>query len=333
MFARRRRHHGAVGRIDGLALGEDPNRKPLRRYIDNDDHFVVLFKDMAFAYIDGNLYRDDQLADGGGNLMRHIQVDRHLARPVSEKGEFAPGKEAFDEDSVFGAVAMSIANGDDVLICDDLGDEWADFIGLNTHGSPNTISFYHAKHGPLSLGASPFRISVAVSQAIKNLGRMSLQPEEMARKMGSWSTVYVNGGQQTAITRIVRGDPAALDQIITTVRTAPDAVRRVYIVTSSLSRSQVGETLRMAKEEGVAPAPHFVQLYWLLLSFFQLAPKLARLAISFVRTERHRCSAAKDRTTGTSRPRLGPAFLVRLELRQPLSECSLPLIENLRDQL
>jgi len=67
--------------------------------------------------------------------------------------------------------------------------------------------------------------------------------------------------------RIIRGDSEELQAGVETVRSAPDTLRRAYIVTSSLSKKVVRETLDSAKE-GVAPPPHFVHLYWLLLSFF-----------------------------------------------------------------
>ena len=167
---------------------------------------------------------------------------------------------------MFGIVVDGIAREDSTLVCDDLGDEWADFIGLNTRGEVPILSFYHAKHGPLSLGASPFH--VAVSLAIKNLGRLALPAEVMDGKIASWGAAYSNGGVQTQTPRILRGGNAvALAQSFREARLSPGLVKRVCIVTSSLSRQQVADTLQ-AIRQGQAPAAHFVQLYWLLLSFF-----------------------------------------------------------------
>ena len=152
-----------------------------------------------------------------------------------------------------------------MLVCDDLGDEWADFIGINGRAQPKTISFYHAKHGNLSLGASSFH--VAVSQAIKNLGCMTLAAEAIESKLPTWSRAYSNGNVQTLIPRIVRGDAATIQQRAADARLSPDSIRRVFIVTSSLSRRQLEQTLADIGA-GTAPKPHFVQLYWLLTSYF-----------------------------------------------------------------
>jgi hypothetical protein len=166
---------------------------------------------------------------------------------------------------VFGIVVDAIAANEEVLVCDDLTDEWADFIGISAAGQPKTISFYHAKHGALSLGASPFHI--AVSQAMKNLGRMALSEEALPAKLDRWEQTYANNVVITQIGRIIRGTRPVLEQKIAEVRGAPDTIRRAYIVTSSLSRRQL-EAEFAAITRGQAPRPHFVQLYWLLNAFF-----------------------------------------------------------------
>jgi hypothetical protein len=114
------------------------------------------------------LKQDNVTRDGGALFLGHLIPADCLKSVSSEKGSFRTNQKNFSGTSVFGQLESTIARDDDVLICDDLGDEWADFIGLNTKGAPPMITFYHAKHGKLSLGAGPFHISV--SQAEKNLG-------------------------------------------------------------------------------------------------------------------------------------------------------------------
>lgn len=258
--------HGVFVERTECPVGADPDRASLRAFLDHNDHFIVLFENASLAYLFGTLYRDDAFAAGDETLLRYLRPDKRLPNARSEKGEFSAPQTTFDANSVFGIVADSVASQDDTLVCDDLGDEWADFIGLNTHGDVPILSFYHAKHGSLSLGASPFH--VAVSQAIKNLGRLALLPEAMDQKIASWKQTYSNAGIQTRIPRVLRGgDAAALAESFREARLSPSLVKRVCIVTSSLSLEQVAEALR-ALQGGHAPEAHFVQLYWLLLSFF-----------------------------------------------------------------
>jgi len=243
--------------------GEENNGAPIRRYIDRSNLYTILFNDFSIVYLDGALYKDDSLTDGH-RFLSYLRSDATLSVTTSEKGHFSAAHTAFDVDSVFRIIVDGIAQQDEMLICDDLGDEWADFIGINGHSHPKTISFYHAKHGVLSLGASG--LHVAVSQAIKNLGRINLAPDEIATKLPKWTSAYNSEGP-TLIQRVVRGDPERLNATIIDALSSPDTIRRVFVVTSSLSLSEVDQQF-VAIRGGEAPTPHFVQLYWLLMSYF-----------------------------------------------------------------
>jgi hypothetical protein len=96
-----------------------------------------------------------------------------------------------------------IAEDADLLLCDDLGDEWADFIDISTATSLAMVSLNHAKHGRRAVSASAFHESVG--QAIENLGRMTLPSESMPAKYASWERVYRGPKARTTIPRIVRG--------------------------------------------------------------------------------------------------------------------------------
>lgn len=249
-----------------FAVGQDADRVSLRRYIDAQDGFILLFSALEFAYIGGSLFRDDSLVDGGADLLRRLRPEPLLAAVTDEKGTFTPAHTAFDADSCFGVVVNQVSAGDHVLVCDDLGDEWADFIGLNNGSSPPRVTFYHAKHGALSLGAGPFH--VAIAQALKNLRRMSLPTNAVRQKVPGWRRRYISGGGvHTAIPRIVRGNRQQIPAEFEQARGAPDTFRRVMIVTSSLSYAAVEQALADIAA-GQRPDAYFVQLYWLLLSYF-----------------------------------------------------------------
>ena len=258
--------------IDGIfvestqhAAGQDDASIPLNRYIDRNNLFTVLFKEISIVYLDGSLFRDGTLRDGSQICLSYIRADASLNNVVDEKGTFTAGHRSFDDNSVFGAIVSHIAHEDDVLVCDDLGDEWADFIGANGTSRPKSVSFYHAKHGDVSLGAS--HLHIEVSQAMKNLGRMNFSTTDLTSKMASWTTSYNNDNVQTAIPRIAKGDRATAQAIMADAQASPDAIRRVFIVTSSLSRRQLEVEFDRIRGGGV-PKPHFVQLYWLMITFF-----------------------------------------------------------------
>lgn len=261
----------SIERTD-LPLGEDPEQRSLVKHINQNNTFTVLFNELELAYLDGTLFREPALAGSGESFLAHLRAEPALENVKSEKGTFQNGQIEFTEGSVFRSVNDQIAGDCNVLICDDLGDEWADFIGLSTSSSPSTISFYHAKHGEDSLGASAFH--EAVGQALKNLGNMSLPESSMTRKLDGWDQTYNNNNAQTAIHKIMRGGPKAeVEKAIAMTRTAPDLAKRVFIVTSSLSRKRVAQVFTDAAQ-GRAPSAHFVQLYWLLTNYFAASKEM-----------------------------------------------------------
>jgi hypothetical protein len=267
-----------IPEIEGIFVepanpGEENNGVSIRRYIDRNNLHTILFNDFSIVYLDGALYKDESLTDGR-RFLSYLRSEAGLSAATSEKGNFSAGHTAFDPDSVFRIIVDGIAQQDELLICDDLGDEWADFVGVNGHSQPKTISFYHAKHGVRSLGASG--LHVAVSQAIKNLGRMNLASEEIEAKLPKWTSVYDNGGP-TLIQRVVRGNPEQVKETMIDALSSPDTIRRVYVVTSSLSRRQLQQQF-IAIRAGEAPTPHFVQLYWLLMSYFSACTEVGACA-------------------------------------------------------
>lgn len=246
-------------------LGRNGVFQKLHKYLDEIKALIVLFDDVRLAYIDGQVFRDETLMNGGGEFLQYFTASAALTPVVSEKGNFTAAQTTFDATSSFGAIVDHIAAADPILLCDDLGDEWADFIGVTDHAGLTQISFYHAKHGTLSLGASPFHVSV--SQAIKNLGNMTFPEERLTAKLQLWGSSYNAPGQNTQIPRTIRSNAADLAVSLRRARTAPDARRRVVIVTSSLSLQAVANEF-VAIQNGGRPTPSFVQLYWLLQSFF-----------------------------------------------------------------
>lgn len=246
------------------SLDPDDPGIPLKRYIDQNDLFSVLFNDLAVVYFNGALYRDNNLTDGR-SFLSHFRPSAELGIATDEKGNFLVGQTAFDPDSVFRVVVDHVADRGELLVCDDLGDEWADFIGVNDNSQPKTLSFYHAKHGDLTLGAS--ELHIVTSQAIKNLGRLTASDEEIANKEDKWAAFYRNADVETGIQRVVGSTVQELQGRLRNALLSPDAIRRVFIVTTSLSRGQLQAQFNAIKM-GNPPRGHFVQLYWLLMSFF-----------------------------------------------------------------
>lgn len=248
-----------------FVLGQDDDRVPLKQFIDKEDVFIILFAHPRYAYLDGTLYQDDSLINGGARFLSYLFTNAELATVTDEKGAFTAAQRTFDRGSTFGAILSTVAQEDDVVVCDDLGDEWADFIGFWTNPASPRITFYHAKHGDLSLSASAFHVSVG--QAIKNLGHLALSGPAMTTKLNRWRRYYRNSNVTTRIHRTCRGAPEDVRTAVEFCGAAPHTLKRVAIVTSSLSKRAVEQAFQDIAA-GNRTSPYFVQLYWLLSSFF-----------------------------------------------------------------
>lgn len=245
-------------------VGQDEEATTIVRYMNSKDMYLVMFGDYRYVYMQGELFVDGQIGSGAEAFLRRIVAQPALSRVVTEKGDFRARQMEFDSDSVFRVIVDQCASGYSVLICDDLGAEWADFIAIDVDSLPPRVAFFHAKHGEDSLGASQFH--VAVSQAIKNLPFVALADLAIENKKELWNRNYIGQGAETNIPRTLRG-AEQLDSAVERSVLAVDTVRYVYIVTSSLSRAQVAAALASIRS-GEAPSPHVVQMYWLLSSFF-----------------------------------------------------------------
>lgn len=248
------------------------NRTPLKRVLDQENRYAVLFNKIDVVYMDESLYRDPSLVDGGERLLGYLHPSPSLGATTSEKGTFSTAHTVFDQASVFGVVVGEVSLPSEFLACDDLGDEWADFIGVNSQAQQKTVTFYHAKHGAPSLSASAFHVSIG--QAIKNLRHLRLTPESLDAKSTKWNATYNNNGHETRIPRMLKGTFAEMRSRVHETVVFPDTIRRVYIVTDSLSRQEVAATLAAAKA-GQPPPAHFVQLYSLLMGFFSACTEVS----------------------------------------------------------
>lgn len=120
--------------------------------INKDSLFTVSFQNIDIRYTTRTLFRDNKLLGNIDYFLKSIETSPFLKTAVSEKGVIKASSTSFDANSLFGIIETSLSS-DQYLLCDDLGDEWADYIGF-TDGT--SIRFYHAKTSKQKYSASAF---------------------------------------------------------------------------------------------------------------------------------------------------------------------------------
>lgn len=214
----------------------------------------VTFSDPSYAYAANQLFRDHRLLSSR-NLLLDILSDQLPAHASLEKREH---NGRFASSSLFGFVVETTARSDQYLVCDDIGTEWADFISVDPPA--RQIAFYHCKGGRVDVGASG--LHEVVSQAAKNLGYLSATQAELAGRSAKWGQRWKN----TSVPRLQRGETVQdFVREFINAASAPQAVRRVVIVTSALSKTAVAHAF--ADFDDGAPQPEAVHVLWLLSIF------------------------------------------------------------------
>jgi hypothetical protein len=232
--------------------------KRLSTHSNEANNFLITFSEPEYGYSDRQLFRDMSLFGSIDSMLRMFEAQVGLSTVTKEK---AASNTEFEKDGIFRFVEDSVVPESAHLVCDDYGDEWADYIAADTTSNPPRLQFIHCKHGKKSTGASA--LHEVIGQAIKNLSRISRGSEAFATKVdNTWSKNYL----KTKIPRIRRGATAAeVKQAFTTVLSDPNTERSVVLVLSGISLKQLTEEFAALKA-GTA-RPHVSQLLWILAEF------------------------------------------------------------------
>jgi hypothetical protein len=210
----------------------------------------------------------------GIDLMRVLNPRSSLTRTRSEKGrEGSANGKRWDDESVFAYIdnlgQQGLLSSDrfvaDFLVCDDLGNELADFIALQL--SPLRVAFIHAKQAKAGAdgtnSASAFHD--VCSQAVKNLGPLTPQWEEQLKDVRIWNNQWKGTHKEGAVTKRIRKskNDVAASAIWSEIRRAvrdPSASREVWLVMGGgVSLSKFDSERKTANPPG-----HLIQFVYLL---------------------------------------------------------------------
>lgn len=242
---------------------DNGSEKRFLDYINIQNQFIVNFDHLELIYTNRKLFRDSRLVGNIDYFMDVFIPYNDLNTVTSEKGNFLPVNTLFDISSVFGFVETQFSGDYNYFICDDLGKEWADHIGL----SDGKVSFYHSKYKGSNFSASAFQD--VVGQALKNISSLSPADYQLESKRNIWNDYYRNGGVVTQIQRLRSGD--TVDEAITyfseTIKN-PNLSREVFLVVNFISKSGLEEKLNDLRDGVAFPERNeVIQILWFISSF------------------------------------------------------------------
>ncbi|MGF1944489.1 hypothetical protein [Enterococcus casseliflavus] len=196
--------------------------------------------------------------------MRCFTPVKELEKTTTEKGKPKESDVLFPAKSQFRYIQDNFRDSD-FLICDDLGNEIADFITI-TDGKG--ISFYHAKSDHTkTLSATAFHI--VVSQAEKNLGSViNVDNMNLQNKKKLWSKKFPTTNIPRLISRVE--NKTSEDAIKMLEKNSSGIVtKKVCLVVDFISKEKLKKEL--GKEHIKSEA---LQILWLLASFITICDEL-----------------------------------------------------------
>jgi hypothetical protein len=249
-------HSDKLDRINvAFATGETIS---LLHLINRYNLYIVSFNHADIRFSGKTLFRDSKLLTNLPYFLESFETNSVFTSIKSEKGDPTPTCKKFDSDSLFGVIESQFSTDCDFLFCDDLGNEWADYIGFREN---QFIRFYHAKFSNKNFSASAFQEVVA--QALKNLGNFNFN-QNLDTKTKKVKEKYSTSN----IPRFRKGkSKKAFMKDLQSTFNFPQTRKELVIVVNFMSKKELDTQLNLltkgkAKNEAV-------QILWLLSTLFR----------------------------------------------------------------
>jgi hypothetical protein len=263
----------ASAALDGLYASNEPHdARGLVDYLNREQSFRVIPCSENAIYVLGEFYRPIFKVGADFNadefeVSKILVPSPALADVGSEKHPVLPDGQGWRISSLFGIIDSLGQSADlvrhfgapDILVCDDMGTEIADFI--LAHTDANKIVFIHAKASSSRRPYSASALQDVCAQATKNINYLGMFNVETPPKLDSWDEPWRSKGTQVDNRiRIGEGSGSAIWARIRSIIRHPLAEREVWLFLGQiLSKQQLEEHLAHQP-----PRPEALQAAFLL---------------------------------------------------------------------
>lgn len=233
-------------------------------YVNKEKPFSAVFDSPNYSYYSKLCFEDKHLINNIPSILNVFDDSYDFSGTLSEKEKpHATNLGRFPTNSLFRKVEDQYCSAHNIVICDDMNDEWADHIAIDSNSAIPSISFIHSKFtNKDTYGASAFHDVVA--QALKNIGRTQAEKQLFKDKYDNeWYKNYEN----TKISRVTGAQNwQEIELALDAVNQNPNSIKKIVLATPFLSKDKLaGELSKLAS--GNKCKPHYVQLIWLINTF------------------------------------------------------------------
>lgn len=229
--------------------------------INRNSLFNVYFLESPVVYSNRTLFEDTKLLSSGSRFMKDLKGNLNGEFSCEKyEGRSSRGLEDWSDESIFKYVESKFAREYTYFICDDLGTEWADHIGI----SKGRVTFFVEKYKESQDSASDFQ--EVVGQALKNIGNLTPTKAQLESKEEKWRGKY---GEAKFLR--YRSETGSVDEAIKVWlenNSMPNCEREMCLVVNFLSCDKFKDQLEDLSNGGnVQRAEELRMRLWLLSSF------------------------------------------------------------------
>ena len=250
---------------------DDDKEITLKELIENNS--TILFDNSQFFYYKKTLFQDSKLQDSG--FLRYFHAENNMINAKSEKGIFNQHSVNFSDDSIFDILEKRLRGLEYTdIICDDLGNERADYIAFDE----NRLGFFHAKYKQVDSDRGKKSASAlhdVVSQALKNLVFLdnieNINLEQTYQH--KWLEKYKNNNIQTQINRI-RESANSSNSIVERIKETNRQInvqKYMVLVVNFISKSEISDYIQ---NPSTNTNTQIQQIVWLLSSFISTCQEM-----------------------------------------------------------
>ncbi len=236
-------------------------------YLNHRNDFIINFEDIEMIYSKRKLFKDHRLLNNIPHFVKIFETHSELNYTKSEKGETNANSCKFRKDSVFDVVENKYRDNFKFFICDDMGKEWADHIGV----TDDLVALYHSKSKKSLFSASAFHDVIGQTQ--KNYGVLTPTDGQLSNKKITWGKYYKSN---TRIKMLRKG--SSVDDAIELWKeniNSPNFKRQVNIVVDFISKSELEDRLQKLQENiDFKEKNEVIQILWLISSLINSSQEL-----------------------------------------------------------
>ncbi len=259
------------GKIGRLYLSDENEKKEgLISYINRKKCYLIGFDEINYTYTNAQLYHDASILENLDSILDIFEPHESFVGVITEKGEITNEMTDFAEISMFNQVEKLYKDDNTIthIVCDDLGNEYADHIVIGN----NKIIYIHSKCESKLKSLSASTLQVVIGQALKNIG--NIRNGIIDKKVESWrDRNYSN----SSIPLCRKGELDSFESTYRGVLKSPNGIQEVCLAVNFISKRELQMALeQISLQQPVQQKGFVIQLIW-LLSGFILACKEASI--------------------------------------------------------